>query len=307
MRGFFIASSAVAITALSRIGVAFASEPIPVFQRTLPTDIKEYTTLDVAVSRGNVEISYSREGQIAVHASGKDAGGKDLPVEFFAKTLVIEQKGNSVSIRDALSADSLLSSLYSVDYRIDVPRRTTVDSEVSGTGNQSLLGVSGPATLISGTGDIAAVYVHFAPIYARTGKGNISCTRAFAVNAETGDGNITLMESGNSEAVVKKGRGKIEVGGARGTVYGSTDAGTLHVRAVPWSDWQLKSKSGSIRIELPRKAKFDVEASSGSGQVDVGRYDIQNAGGTVHHLHQQVNGGGKHIVARSISGRISIE
>jgi hypothetical protein len=307
MRGFFIASSAVAITALSRIGVAFASEPIPVFQRTLPTDIKEYTALDVAVSRGNVEISYSRDDQVAVYASGKDAVGKDLPVEFFAKALVIEQKGNNVSIRDQLSADSLLSPLYRVDYRIDVPHRTTVYSEVSGTGNQSLLGVSGPATLISGAGNIAAVYVHFAQIYARTGRGNISCTRAFEVNAETGDGNITLMEDGNSEAVVKKGRGKIEVGGARGTVDGSTDAGTLHVRAVPWGDWQLKSSSGSIHIELPKKAKFDLDASSGSGGIDIERDDLQKPEGEVHHLHQQVNGGGRHILARSAKGTISIE
>jgi hypothetical protein len=307
MRGFFIASSAVAITALSGIGVAFASEPIPVFQRTLPTDIKEYTTLDVAVSRGNVEISYSRDDQVAVYASGKDAVGKDLPVEFFAKTLVIEQKGNNVSIRDQLSADSLLSPLYSVDYRIDVPHRTTVYSEVSGTGNQSLLGVSGPATLISGAGNIAAVYVHFAQIYARTGRGNISCTRAFEVNAETGDGSITLMENGNSEAVVKKGRGKIEVGGARGTVDGSTDAGTLHVRAVPWGDWQLKSSSGSIHIELPKKAKFDLDASSGSRGIDIERDDLQKPEGEVHHLHQQVNGGGRHILARSAKGTISIE
>ena len=307
MRVFFIACSVAAITVSSRIDVAFASEQVPVFQRVLSTDIKEPTTLSVAVSRGNVEIGYGREGQVALYAFGKDAGGKDLPAEFFAKNLVIEQTGNIVSIRDSLSSDSLLSSLYTIKYQLDVPHRTTVDSVVSGTGNQSLTGITGPAKLVSGAGDITAVYVHFAAIYARTGKGNISCTRAFAVNAETGDGNITLMESGNSEAVVKKGRGKIEVGGARGTVDGSTDTGTLHVRAVPWGDWQLKSSSGSIHIELPRKAKFDIEAGSGSGQVEVGRDDMQNAGGTVHHLHQQVNGGGKHIVARSVRGSISIE
>jgi DUF4097 and DUF4098 domain-containing protein YvlB len=304
---FFIACSAVAVTTLSRIGVASASEQIPVFQRILPMDIKEPATLSIAVSGGDVDIAYSHENQIAVYAFGKDAGGKDLPVEFFGKTLFIEQKGNSVSIRDSIGADSLLSSLYSINYRVDVPRRTTVDSVVSGIGNQSLLGVTGPAKLASGAGDITAQYVTSAAIDARTGKGNISCIRVFEVNAETGEGNITLMEDGNSKAVVKRGRGKIEVGGARGTVDGSTDAGTLHIRAVPWGDWQLKSSSGNIRIELPPKAKVDVEASSGSGEVEVGRDDMQNAGASIHHLHQQVNGGGKHVVARNIRGRISIE
>ena len=307
MRVFFIACSVAAITASSRIDVAIASEQVPMFQRILSTDIKEPTTLSVAVSRGNVEIGYGREGQVALYAFGKDAGGKDLPAEFFAKNLVIEQTGNIVSIRDSLSSDSLLSSLYTIKYQLDVPHRTTVDSVVSGTGNQSLTGITGPAKLVSGAGDITAVYVHFAPVYAKTGKGNISCTRDFEVNAETGEGNITLMENGNSKAVVKGGRGKIEVGGARGAVDGSTDTGTLHVRAVPWGDWQLKSSSGNIHIELPPKAKFDFDASSDSGGIDIEREDLQRPEGEVHRLHQQVNGGGTHITARSVKGTISIE
>lgn len=309
MRGirFFIACSAVAVTALSGTGVAFASEQIPVFQRILPTDIKDPATVSVAVSRGNVTIGYSRDDQVAVYASGKDGGGKDLPVEFFRKNLVIEQKGNSVSIRDSSSAETLLSSLYSIDYQIDVPYRTAIDSVVSGTGNQSLTGVYGPAKLVTGAGNIDAQYVRFARLDARTGKGNISCTRAFEVNAETGEGNITLLENGNSKAVIKSGRGKLDVGGARGAVDGATDAGTLHIRAVPSDDWQLKSSSGNIRIELPSKAKFELDASSDSGTIEVGRDNMQNADADMHHLHQQVNGGGKHIVARTIKGSISIE
>jgi Toastrack DUF4097 len=298
---------AVAAAALCQGGVALASEQAPVFQRTLETSIKDPVILSVAVSGGNVSIEYSHDDEVSIYASGTDASGKNLLAEFFKNKLVIEQKENHIWIRDSPSVGSLLGSLYTINYRIGVPYRTEIDSVVSGTGNQTLVGVYGPVRLVSGSGDIDTKYVRFAPVDARTGKGNISCTRDFAVNAETGEGSITLMENGNSKAVVKSGRGKIEIGGARGSVDGSTDAGILHIKAVLSDDWQLQSGSGSIRVELPPEQKFEVEASSDSGEIAVEREDMQKPEGEVHHLHQQVNGGGKHIVARSVKGSISIE
>ena len=317
-----------AIVAVSLGGVADATEQVSLFQRTLSTDLKDPVTLSVSISRGNVEIGYARDDEVAIYASGQDASGKNLPEDFFEKNLVIDQKDNHVSIRDSPGPgsllidqkdnqvstrdspdpDSLLSALYTINYRIDVPYRTEVDSTVSGIGNQTLTGVYGPARLVSGAGDISALYVRFALLEAKTGKGNISCTRCFGVNAETGEGNITLVDDGNSKAMVKTGRGRIEVGGVNGTFDGSTDVGMLHIKAVPSDDWQLRSNSGNIRIELPPEAKFEIDAHSDSGEVAVEREDMQKPDtDDVHKLHQQVNGGGKHITARSVKGSISIE
>jgi hypothetical protein len=303
----FVVCFSAAIAALSRVAVSFASEQEQLFQRAFATSINEPVTLSVAVSGGSVTIGYSRDDEVDIYASGKDAGGKDLPAEFFQNKLLIEQKENSVSIREIPGVGSLLGSLYSIDYRIDVPYRTEIDSTVFGTGNQTLEGVYGPATLVSGAGDIDAKYVRFAPVEARTGKGNISCTRCFAVNAETGEGNITLLEDGNSKARVKSGRGRIEIGGARGAIDASTQAGALHIKAVPSDDWQLQSGSGNIRLELPPQAKFEIEAGSDSGEINIERDDMQKPEGEAHHLHEQVNGGGKHILIRSDKGSISIE
>jgi len=316
-----------AIVAASLGGAAYATEPVSLFQRTLSTDLKDPVTLSVSLSRGNVEIGYARDDEVAIYASGQDASGKYLPQDFFEKSLVIDQKDNHVSIRDSPGPDSLLidqkdnhvsrrdspgpdsllSALYTINYRIEVPYRTEVESTVSGIGNQILTGVYGPARLVSGAGDISAQYVRFALLEAKTGKGNISCTRCFGVNAETGEGNITLMENGSSKATVKTGRGRIEVAGARGTFDGSTDAGMLHIKAVPSDDWQLRSNSGTIRVELPPEAKFEIDAHSDSGEVAVEREDMQKPDTDAHQLHQQVNGGGKHITAGSIKGSISIE
>lgn len=286
-----------------------AGAQIPAFQRTLATSIKEPVTLNVALFEGNVSIGYSREGQVAIYAFGKDATGKELPEAFFKNKLVIEQKENRISVQDFgyISAGSVLGVLYDLNYRIDVPYRTEVYSTVSGNGNQRLIGVAGPATLKSGAGDIEAMQVRFAPLQASTGKGNISCTRVLQVDAETGEGNITLMEDGASKALVKRGRGKIEVAGARGSFEGSTDAGTLHIKAVLHGNWQLRSASGNIRVELPPKSGFEVDAGTLSGLISIERDDMQQPDAEGHELHQQVNGGGKRIEARSMKGSISIE
>ena len=303
----FAVCVSAAIAVLSRVAVSFASEQGNLFQRAFTTSINEPVILSVAVSGGSVTIGYSHDDEVDIYASGKDAGGKDLSAEFFKSKLLIEQKDNSVSIREVPGLGSMFGSLYNIDYRIDVPYRTEVDSTVSGTGNQTLEGVYGPAKLVSGAGDIDAKYVRFARVDARTGKGNISCTRCFEVDAETGDGNISLLENGNSKALVKSGRGRIEVAGARGAVDASTQAGTLQIKAVQSDDWQLASASGNIRIELPPQAKFEIEASSDSGEINIERDDVPKPEGEGHHLHEQVNGGGKHIFVHSVKGNISIE
>jgi hypothetical protein len=63
--------------------------------------------------------------------------------------LRIDQKENRISIRVASTAPPGFL------YHIDVPFRTEVTSLVE-MGNQRVIGISGPASLTSGTGDIDA-------------------------------------------------------------------------------------------------------------------------------------------------------
>jgi DUF4097 and DUF4098 domain-containing protein YvlB len=144
-------------------------------------------------------------------------------------------------------------------------------------------------------------------VEARTGNGNISCARvAQGVSAETGDGDITLMVVGPSTATVKKGAGRIDVGGARSSFVGSTDGGDLHIKAIPHGDWQLNSVSGNIRVELAPAAQFEIDAATSSGNLLVDREDITRPDALISHLHQQVNGGGKRIEAHTTAGTIMI-
>jgi Putative adhesin len=301
---------AFTILALLIAASGLSSGQLSIFEQDLETSIASPVNLSISLSAGDLTIAYSHEGEIRFSAYAKDAAGRNVPEEYFKRHIYIEQQGNNVKISD--SADNSITDLpvglfYRITYRLEVPNRTEVVSTLSGIGDQTLLGTTGPARLISRIGNVNVQQVRLEPIHVSTGKGNISCTRVRQLEAETGDGNITLMEDGSSKAVVKHGAGKIEVGGARGSFEGSTDRGTLHIKAVPHDDWQLDSASGTIRIELPPKAAFSLDAKTDHGAISINRDDIQNPDPDAREFHQEVNGGGKHIVARSEKGSIFVE
>lgn len=285
---------------------SWARADSPRFQRTLTVSLKEPVTLDIAVAEGDVTVAYNRDGQVAVYAVGHYSDGKTIPSEFFEATLTVEQAENHIAIRNAPNA-SYPDSSFNISYRIDVPFRTEVSSTILGAGNQVVIGITGPAKVVTAVGNIDASYVTRGAVKAQTGKGKISCSRVAQVDAETGSGNITLMETGPSRANVKRGPGRIEVGGARGSFQGSTDQGELHIKAVLWDDWELNSISGNIRIELPPKAKFEVDLATRSGTISFERPEMEQLPADDHMWHQQVNGGGKHIQAKTNTGNIVIE
>ncbi|HEX4165574.1 MAG TPA: DUF4097 family beta strand repeat-containing protein [Bryobacteraceae bacterium] len=263
--------------------------------------------LGIAVSKGDVTIGYSRDGEVSISASARDAAGKSWPIEFFESRFNIEQEENHITIRNSPNANYPDPTAVSISYKVGVPFRTEVSSTISGTGRQIIVGITGPARVVTSIGDIEASHVRFGLLRARTGKGNISCTRVAQVEAETGSGNITLLEDGPSTATVEKGLGRLEVSGARGRFEGSTDKGEIHIKAVLYDDWQLKSRSGNIRIELPPGVKFEADVATNSGELSVERADMEKPNAAARQCHQNVNGGGKRIQARSDAGNISIE
>jgi hypothetical protein len=298
----------ITVAALAIFWVSCVLSPVAwgqtaLFQRVLTLELSpDPLVLSIALSRGDLNIRYSREGEIRISGSTKNLADKSAAEQFFKSGLVITQDKQNVTIRNAPNALDA-----AVQIELDVPYRTELNSVVTGAGNQKLIGITGPAKLQSGEGDIDITFVRLGLVEARTGKGKISCTRVLQVNAETGEGNISLVEDGISKAVVKKGSGRIEVGGARDTVEATTDGGALHIKAVPNGDWKLKSGSGNIRIELPPKLNFEIAASTPSGNISIEHEGMQQPEGNVHEFHHAVNGGGKHIQAQSVSGNITLE
>ena len=317
----FVWIALLAIVSLDCVSLSFAQSTTQV-HRTLATNAAQSLTLDVDVPNGDLQIVYGRDGQVSISGVAKASAGAKLDDSFFSNALNVEQAGNHLTIRHVQNA-AYPEEGIKILYRIDVPYRTEVTSRLN-HGNQTISGIMGPVRATTDKGDIKASYVSKglqaevddgsldlqvigAHVEARTGRGNISCARLEqGISATTGDGDITLMVVGPSTATVKKGNGRIDVGGARGSFVGSTDEGDLHVKAVPHDDWQLQSSSGNIRLELPPATKFEIDASTISGELQVDRDDIAKLTASDRKITQTVNGGGKQIQVHTERGRIVI-
>src|SRR5579864_58905 len=227
----------VAIASVVCIPVSFAQVTAE-FHRRLMVTPTEPVLLDVEISRGELQILYGRDGEVTISGSATASADAKLDDKFFDAVLAIEQVGNHLTIRHVPNRAYSEEGIR-VLYRIDVPYRTEVNSRVN-HGLQTLRGITGPVKASMGRGDIKASHVSKGlqaqvdsgnldlqvigeHVEAKAGRGNISCTRvAQGVSAETGDGDITLVVVGPSTATVKKGSGRIDVGGARGSFLGST-------------------------------------------------------------------------------------
>jgi hypothetical protein len=310
---------AAALMTCAQLGFAQSARE---YHRTLPVTSADPVTLDVHLSEGELQIAYGRDEQVSIVAIARVPAGTKVGDESPEAPISVEQDGNHVQVRNPSGAGSATEKIKIV-CRIDVPYRTEVRSVVD-NGKQTITGIMGPVKTQTKNGDIKVSYISKgalaeadsgnldlevigARVEARTGAGAISCIRALqGVDAETGDGDIVLIVVGPSKATVKKGTGRIEVGAARGGFIGSTVGGNLRVKAAPHDDWRLSSVSGNIRVELPQAAKFDVDATTSSGEVLINRDDMERPNASVRNLRQKVNGGGNRIEAHTESGNIVI-
>lgn len=298
------------------------AQPDREFHQTIAVSVAEPVELNIELSEGDLQVAYSREGQLSIFALAQTTGAAKVPANLFPTPFSVKALGNEIEIREQPSWETSQSQIKLV-YRIDVPYRTEVRSSVK-SGRQTITGIMGPVTSEMNNGDLKVSYVSKAVVAhalagnldlqvigehveAITGRGNISCSRAAqGISAETGDGDISLMVVGPTEAKVRHGTGRIDVGGVRRTFVASTDAGDLHVKAVPHDDWRLSSVSGAIRVELPPASKFDLDLMTNSGAVIIVRNDVESPNVGVRSLNRKANGGGKRIEVRSKSGKIVV-
>src|SRR5215470_16703990 len=309
----------VALMTCAQLGFAQSARE---YHRTLPVTNVDPVTLDVHLSEGELQIAYGRDEQVSIVAIARVPAGTKAGEESLAAPISVEQDGNHVQVRNPSGAGSAAEKIR-IACRIDVPYRTEVHSVVD-NGKQTVTGIMGPVKTQTRKGDIKVSYVSKGVraeaglgnldfevigerVEARTGAGAISCIRALqGGDAETGDGDIVLTVVGTIKATVRRGTGRIEVGAARGGFIGSTAGGDLRIKAAPHDDWRLSSVSGNIRVELPKSARFEVDATTDSGEVLINRDDIERPNASVRTLRQKVNGGGKRIEAHTESGKIVI-
>jgi DUF4097 and DUF4098 domain-containing protein YvlB len=276
---FTIASLTIATT-------AFAADSN--FERTL--NVGSTPNLNVATGSGNIRIRNGSDNQIRivghVHAShGWMSGDAESRVQQIANNPPIVQNGNDITIGERHNND--LFRNITIDYDITTPRSSVL-------------------VTTSGSGDID-IQDAGSSLKAQTGSGNIRARGiAGASVLGTGSGDIDFQQSAPGDVKAETGSGNLVLRGISGGLRSSTGSGNIEVEGQPTTDWKLSTGSGNISLAVGSGARFNLDADTGSGSINVQQPITMQGSLNRHHINGVVNGGGATIRANTGSGDIQI-
>jgi Putative adhesin len=313
----------------SALLLAFASIPAHAdseghFDRTLT--VTGPVNLDVQTGSGDIVVHPGTSGTVEIHAkihaSGWHMGGDiDQRIRQIETNPPIEQNGNTIRIGHTDDRD--LYRDISISYDLTVPAETQLRS-ASGSGDERIQGISGPADASSGSGglqltniggetharsgsgDIALTSIH-GSARATTGSGSIQAMGiAGGFTASSGSGDVRVEQTAAGDVEVATGSGTVELKGADGAVRVQTGSGNITAQGQPAGDWTLRTASGDVDVEFPASAGYELSAHSGSGSIHT-TAELTTTG-TIgpRALHGKVHGGGSLVELSTSSGSINI-
>src|SRR4051812_36083580 len=125
------------------------------FHRVITVSNSEPVTLALELASGDLEIVYSRDGQVSVSLAAQVSRDSTYSNNDLQSAVVIEQSGNELKLRQVPDA---LGEKVKIRYRLEVPYRTAVTSVLK-SGKIMIRGVSGPIDVSSADGDVNVSYV----------------------------------------------------------------------------------------------------------------------------------------------------
>lgn len=268
--------------------------------------------LEVLTRSGDISISSGPAGIVAIkgkiHVSHDwFSGNRQAEVSEIEKNPPIRQSGDSIHI-DYLNVHDI-----SIDYEITTPTDTKVRTH-SGSGDQSVEGLHANLDLESGSGDMRLRGL-VGEIHLHTGSGDVEAREVSGpFTADTGSGDIRLDAKNDAKSAgdvhAHTGSGTVELRGVKGSLQAETGSGDVRVIGTQTGTWEIRAHSGNVELELPNDAAFDLDASTGSGEVDLGRpvtMTVQGRiGGTRRSINGKVGGGGPRLAIHTGSGDIRI-
>lgn len=295
------------------------------FERSLT--VSGPVELDVTTGSGDITIRRGEAGRVHVVGTiranaGIFGGDVQEKVRELEANPPIEQNGNSIRIGHI--TDPELRRNISISYEISAPAETRLHAQ-TGSGDQTVEGISGPIKAGSGSGhlrieqataDVRAntgsgnlvLNTVSSSVYAHTGSGYIRATKLSGrLVAETGSGDVELEQSDLTDVAVNTGSGKVVARSVRGPVSIQTGSGDISVDGTDPGEWKLQAGSGTIRVRLPADAAFEFFAHTGSGSIRTQHPLTMTGSINKHELRGKVRGGGPLLQARTGSGDIYVE
>jgi hypothetical protein len=294
------------------------------FDRTLT--VTGPVELTVQTGSGTITVRRGDSSKVEIHgmiraSSWKLGGDIEARIHEIEANPPIEQSGNTIRVGHFNDRDR--EHNISISYELIVPAESKLRAE-SGSGDQTVDGISGPVDASSGSGNL-----HLANIggeaRVRTGSGEIDLNSigggvhasagsgsihaigiAGGLNASSGSGDIKLEQTAAGDVEISTGSGNIELKGANGAVKATTGSGSIQAQGQPTGEWRLRSGAGNVTAELPKEAAFDLVARSSSGNIETSHEMTLQGTISQHELHGKVHGGGVLVDVSTSSGTIYI-
>ena len=259
------------------------------FDRTL--NVTGQSDLYVSTGSGDITLHAGSDSQIHVvghvHAGWAMFGDVQGRIKRILESPPIVQNGNSIRVGE--SNDHDLFQNISIDYDITAPASVALNLH-SGSGDVTIDHAGRYLSASSGSGDIRAHGIN--------GPSDLS----------TGSGDIELQAIGSGDIKAKTGSGGIKIQGLNGALTARSGSGDIQADGHLTGAAMLGSGSGDIKLRLTPDAHFNLEASTGSGDIHVGFPNAPQQNDTSrHHLTGPVNGGGAPLEVRTGSGDVTID
>ncbi len=297
------------------------------FQRTL--SVTGPVELDVSTGSGDITVTVGEPGTVRVtgHIKTRSSwlGGPwnaDELVRRIQDNPPIEQQGNSLRIGRIQDED--LRRNVSISYELVVPRQTRLSSS-TGSGDQNIDGIDGPAEVSTGSGDVKLAdigadvdattgsgSIHAEEVRGRlsasTGSGDIHATRiGGSINASTGSGNVVVEPSAPGDVEVSTGSGDVTAHGVQGGLRIGTGSGEVSADGRPTGPWELETSSGDISVRLLAEGGYDIDARTSSGSIySEHPLTVQGKFGR-REVRGKIRGGGVLVSLSTSSGSIRID
>jgi len=250
-------------------------------------------SLEVSNGSGDITVRQGGSGSVEIrakiHVGDRWFGNSDVDrrVHAVESNPPLEQSGNTIRIRKV--EDEERNSHISIDYEITAPAETQLHSE-TGSGDVIVEGIHGPVSARTGSGDVKMSGLH-ADVTAYTGSG---------------DAKFESIEAGHLE--IETGSGDVELREVRCAAQVRTGSGDIEAQGEPQEAWRLRTGSGDVTLRLPADLGFDLDAHTGSGDVETHGLAITTEGTFGHgNLRGKVRGGGVPVEVQTSSGDIRID
>ena len=290
--------------------LCFASMAFASSDGQFTKDLTVNGTVDLEVSTGSGEIHvHPGSGNTvhivgSIHVSSWGGGNSEEKVRRIEQNPPVEQMGSLIKI--GKNNDPELFHNVSISYDITAPSNTRVAAN-SGSGEIEIQGFQGRLSADTGSGNISLRDIQ-GEVRTHTGSGRISAENVGApFTGSTGSGNLDVALNSKGDVDVHTGSGSIHVDKAIGSLRARAGSGSIHAAGTPSGNWSAQTGSGSVTLQLAEATNFDVDVSTGSGDLHFAKPVTVQGKLSKHEIHGKVGNGGPKVEVHTGSGDIEID